>query len=291
MAEDSFPEGTANKETSSSFESEPETNSLSSMLEPPLSSSSPSIIPSTETFISQEKTTVYATVYEYPDATETATVTEIDTSYGFTFEPGSVLISTDAFDAQSTITLTAYAQDYVLSGTTVTPSVSYTTEYVTLTTTIEPLNGLQPSTMLTTVTTTSTDTVTVTESTNAPEVLSTAISDNYTTETSTSIEISLQTEALWTQKLISSTSTETLTMRSLDRFQPYYLSTQVLYSTATITSYTTTTTQAPANNPAPAQDPPPEQAPPPAETTPTTTTEDLKDPCAGNRFYRLNQIC
>ncbi|KAJ1662333.1 hypothetical protein EV178_005968 [Coemansia sp. RSA 1646] len=108
-------------------------------------------------------------VYEYPDATETATVTEIDTSYGFTFEPGSVLISTDAFDAQSTITLTAYAQDYVLSGTTVTPSVSYTTEYVTLTTTIEPLNGLQPSTMLTTVTTTSTDTVTVTESTNAPE--------------------------------------------------------------------------------------------------------------------------
>ncbi|KAJ2688046.1 hypothetical protein GGH99_003122, partial [Coemansia sp. RSA 1285] len=61
--------------------------------------------------------------------------------------------------------------------------------------------------------------------------------------------------------LLDETTTYVYTMRSLDRFQPYYLSTQVLHSTATITVLTTTTTTPP---------PPPqaESTPPPEDNNP-----------------------
>ncbi|KAJ2525283.1 hypothetical protein GGI11_000188 [Coemansia sp. RSA 2049] len=118
-------------------------------------------------------------------------------------------------------------QDFVYSGIIVTPPVEYTTEYFTATTTVDQIAKLQPSTVYTTVPITLTDTTTITVSTQASDVMETVTSNYYITTTSTSAETNLQTDVMWVQTLLDETTTYVYTMRSLDRFQPYYLSTQL----------------------------------------------------------------
>ncbi|KAJ2673804.1 hypothetical protein GGI25_004551 [Coemansia spiralis] len=305
---DMFPAGTAIKETSHTATfpagiAEKETSNSPEKEEPPLSSIEPAPEPTSKQpshsapvpVVTPEKVTVFITTYVNSDVS-TVTVTETDTSYFFSFTPGNVSIITKDADSQSVVVVTAYHDEFVMTGITLTLPVSYTTEYITTTTTVTPASAVIASTIAATDSTTITETVTTTISTQDSVVTSIDIASAVVTNLSTLVDTSLQTEALWTQKLLYSLSTDTYTMRSLDRFQPWYIISETDHVTEVQTVFVTTTTQPPAQDAKPTPAPQPEheqpaQSPPTQSPSSTTTNDNFVDPCAGARFYRLNQQC
>ncbi|KAJ1989946.1 hypothetical protein GGI26_004822 [Coemansia sp. RSA 1358] len=222
--------------------------------------------------------TVLVTVYAGPDV-PTVTVTKTETSYFFSFTLTGINIVKGANLESSVIAVTEYDNQYVMTEVNITPPVPYTTEYITKTIAVTPVLAVSALTTTITDSTTVTETITATTSTQDNDATSTYIIGEVITELSTLIDTSLQTEALWTQTLLYSSSTSIYTVKSLNRLQPRYTSTVYLQVTETHFNTMTTTTTTPPPSPFPESPQKDQSAKPGPNTTSSPSSSTTENAC------------